>query len=74
MEDEICKYCNRPIIKDPFIKKNRGKKNIYCSEFCFRLDFYNIPDITYKKLKEFYLDRTISVPVPNKNNGLRRNT
>ncbi|UCG67124.1 MAG: hypothetical protein JSW12_09110 [Deltaproteobacteria bacterium] len=57
-----CEYCGRPIKGKPEIRVRRGKKHVYCSEFCFRLDFYDVPTISYEDLQEFYRLRTVSVP------------
>jgi hypothetical protein len=61
-KSEKCEYCGRPLKRQPEIRIRRGKKHVYCSEFCFRLHFYNVPTITYKDLNEFYRLRTVSVP------------
>jgi len=57
-----CEYCGRPIKGEPEIRVRRGKKHIYCSEFCFRLHFYDVPTISYEDLQEFYRLRAVSVP------------
>lgn len=57
-----CEYCGRPIKRGSEIRIRRGKKHEYCTEFCFRLHFYNVPTITYKDLQEFYKLRAVSVP------------
>jgi hypothetical protein len=56
-----CEYCGREIKGDPEIKVRRGIKYVYCSEFCFRLDFYDAPDVNYEKLQDFYEKRTVSM-------------
>lgn len=56
-----CEYCGRPITGEPEIRVRRGKKHVYCSEFCFRLDFYDVPTITYEDLQEMYRLRCVSV-------------
>lgn len=56
-----CEYCGRKITRGPEIKVRRGIKHVYCSEFCFRLHFYDVPTITYEKLQDFYDKRTVSV-------------
>lgn len=62
--DTECRYCKRMIHKDPYRRTIRGEKRFYCSEFCFRLDFYHIPGMDYEGLMDFYKDRTVSVACP----------
>ena len=61
MAKQQCEYCGRPIIKEPEVKVLRGVKHTYCSDFCFKLDFYDVPTITYEDLKEMYRLRCIPV-------------
>lgn len=62
MQDkELCEFCHREIKGEPEVRIRRGKRHVYCSEFCFRLHFYNAPRITYEKLQEMYRLRCISV-------------
>lgn len=56
-----CEYCGRPIKGEPEIRTRRGKKHVYCSEFCFRLHFYDAPTISYDDLQNMYRLRCISV-------------
>jgi hypothetical protein len=56
-----CEYCGRPLKRGPVVKVRRGKEHIYCSEFCFRLHFYDVPTITYEDLQDMYKLRCISV-------------
>jgi hypothetical protein len=56
-----CEYCGRNIEGEPDIKMRRGITHIYCSDFCFRLHFYDAPDISYEKLLDFYEKRTVSM-------------
>ena len=58
---ENCEYCGLPIKGEPEIRTLRGVKHIYCSEFCFKLDFYAVPAITYEDLKEMYRLWCVSV-------------
>lgn len=46
---------------EPEIIVRRGKKKVYCSDFCFKLDFYDAPVITYEALKDMYRQRCIEV-------------
>ncbi|MEM0488172.1 MAG: hypothetical protein ABIM21_00550 [candidate division WOR-3 bacterium] len=64
MEGLKCEYCGRPIKGNPEVRIRRGVKRIYCSEFCYRLHFYNVPRITYEDLQRMYSLRTISVKLP----------
>jgi hypothetical protein len=56
-----CEYCGRKIKGEPEIRVRRGITHVYCSEFCFRLHFYDVPTISYERLQDFYKTRTISV-------------
>jgi hypothetical protein len=58
---EKCKYCGRPIIGEPEIKILRGKKHVYCSDFCFKLNFYDAPTLTFERLQNMYKLRCVSV-------------
>jgi hypothetical protein len=57
-----CEYCRRLIIGEPVNKKRRGKERIFCSEFCFRLDFYDVPTISYDDMKKMYAMYCVSLP------------
>jgi hypothetical protein len=57
-----CEYCGRPIKGEPEIRVRRGIKHVYCSDFCFRLDFYDVPTITYADLQKMYSMYCVSVP------------
>ncbi len=56
-----CEYCGRPITGDPEVKVLRGVEHTYCSDFCFKLDFYDAPTISYEDLQEMYKLRCVSV-------------
>ena len=56
-----CEYCGRPIGDNPEIKILRGVKHVYCSDFCFKLYFYDVPTISYEDLQEMYKLRCVSV-------------
>ena len=64
MSNEKCEYCGRPIKGEPTIKTLRGQKHVFCTEFCFRLDFYEVPTITYEDLQKMYALRCVSVKSP----------
>jgi YHS domain-containing protein len=51
VEPARCEYCGRHIKRAPEIRTRRGKKHVYCSEFCFILHFYDAPAISYISLK-----------------------
>jgi hypothetical protein len=61
---ENCEYCSRPIKNDPCIKILRGQKHTFCSEFCFRFYFYDVPTITYTDLQKMYALRCVSIKAP----------
>lgn len=60
-QTEKCEYCGRPIKGEPEINVRRGKKLVYCSDFCFKLHFYDVPTITYEDLQNMYELRCVSV-------------
>jgi hypothetical protein len=55
-----CEFCGRTIKREIVEKVLRGKKHIFCTEGCFNLYFYNIPDFSYEKLYAKYCE---TVPV-----------
>ena len=59
-----CEYCNRPIIHEPVKKILRGNWHTFCTEFCFRLFFYDVPAISYDDLKKMYELRCVDVKPP----------
>jgi hypothetical protein len=61
---EKCEYCSRPIKGDPTIKILRAQKHIFCTEFCFRLYFYDVPTISYEDLQKMYALRCVSIKSP----------
>jgi hypothetical protein len=63
-EIEKCEYCGRPIKGDPTIKVLRGQKHTFCTEFCFRFYFYDVPTITYEDLQKMYALRCVSIKSP----------
>jgi hypothetical protein len=60
----FCEYCKRPIKSGEVIKRMRGKEHVFCTEFCFRLSFYDVPRITYEDLKKMYELRCVTVNAP----------
>ena len=63
MNNQIqCEYCSRLIKGDPTKKTLRGRERIYCSEFCFRLQFYDVPKISYDDLQKMYAFYCVSIP------------
>jgi len=60
-ESKKCEYCGRLIIGEPELKILRGVEHVYCSDFCFKLDFYEVPTISYEDLQEMYRLRCVSV-------------
>lgn len=59
-----CEYCSRPIKKNPVTKILRGKKHQFCTEFCFRLSFYDVPVISCDDLNKMYELRCVDVKSP----------
>jgi hypothetical protein len=59
-----CRYCDRPVIGIPEEKVLRGKKLVFCSEFCFRLYFYKVPKISHDDLNRMYELRYMTVHAP----------
>ena len=59
-----CEYCDRPIKADPRIKILRGKEHVFCTEFCFRLSFYDVPRISRNDLEKMYELRCVTMRVP----------
>jgi len=56
-----CEFCERPLKGAPVEKVLRGKKHTFCSEFCYRLFFYKIPDMKYSDLKVMYAARAVDL-------------
>ena len=56
-----CEYCSRPIIGEPEIKTLRGIEHIYCSDFCFKLHFYDVPTISYDDMRARTINRIYTV-------------
>jgi ribosome-binding protein aMBF1 (putative translation factor) len=56
-----CEFCGRTIKGDPEIRIRRGKEHIYCSDFCFKMHFYDVPTITNEDLQKFYNLRCVSI-------------
>jgi hypothetical protein len=59
-----CEYCSRPLKSDPTVKVLRGNQHIFCSEFCFRLYFYDVPDMSFNDLQKMYTLRCASIQAP----------
>ena len=57
-----CEFCHRTIKNDPVDKVLRGKKHVFCSEFCFRLYFFDAPTISYAELQKMYSYYCVSLP------------
>lgn len=55
-----CEYCGRPIKGDSETKTLRGREFVYCSDFCFKLHFYDVPALTYERLQNMYNLRCVS--------------
>lgn len=58
---EKCEYCGRPITGEPEVVVRRGREHKYCSDFCYKLHFYDAPTITYEDLQKMYELRCVSV-------------
>ena len=62
MTDNLyCEYCSRPIKADSVKKVLRGKEHLFCSEFCFRLHFYDAPKISVSDLQKMYAFYCVSL-------------
>ena len=59
-----CEFCQRPIKGQPVKKVLRSKEHLYCTEFCFRLAFYDVPRITFEDLQQMYEMRCVTVKPP----------
>ena len=59
-----CEYCSRQIKKNPVSKVLRGKTYVFCTEFCFRLYFYDVPTISYDDLNKMYALRCVDIKAP----------
>lgn len=64
MEKNSCEYCRRPIKTAPTIKTLKGEDHTFCSEFCYRLYFYDVPTISYTDLLKMYELRSVTVNPP----------
>ena len=62
--NDKCEYCSRPIKTEPTIKPLKGQRHVFCSEFCYRLYFYEVPTISYTDLQKMYELRCITVKAP----------
>ena len=69
-----CEYCHRLIKTGPVDKVLRGKKHTFCSEFCFRLYFYDAPTISYDDLQKMYSFYCVSLPAQEYYNTVRELT
>ena len=58
----VCEFCGRDIRQLPVRKVLRGEIHLFCSEFCFRLYFYDAPRITYAELQSMYAYYCVSLP------------
>jgi hypothetical protein len=45
----------------PVVKVLRGKTHTFCSEFCFRLFFYKIPNMKYSDVNKMYAARAVDL-------------
>jgi ribosome-binding protein aMBF1 (putative translation factor) len=61
LNTEKCEFCGRVIKGEPEVVLRRGVKHVYCSDFCFKLHFYDAPTITYEDLQKMYELRCVSV-------------
>lgn len=56
-----CEYCGRTIKGEPEKRTLRGVEHTYCSDFCFKLHFYDVPTISHEDLQHMYDLRCVSV-------------
>lgn len=59
-----CEFCERPLKVSRIVKTLRGKEHVFCTEFCFRLYFYDVPRITHKDLEKMYELRCVTMNPP----------
>ena len=59
-----CEFCDRPLKSTPVIKALRGKTHVFCSEFCARLSFYDVPGMSFNDLKKMYELRCVTMKPP----------
>jgi hypothetical protein len=59
-----CEYCGRKIKGEATVKHLRGEVHAFCTEFCFRLYFYEVPTISFEDLQRMYDLRCVSVRAP----------
>jgi hypothetical protein len=57
-----CEFCDRTIKNGPVEKVLRGQKHVFCSDFCFRLFFFDAPKISYEELQKMYSYYCVSLP------------
>ena len=58
---ENCVYCGLPITGEPEVVVRRGVERIYCSDFCYKLHFYDAPGPNWEQLQEMYRLRCVPV-------------
>jgi hypothetical protein len=73
-DSDICEYCLRPIKTNPVKKKLRSQEHVFCTEFCFRLYFYDVPRITFEDLNKMYALRCVTMKVPDFHTLIVENT
>ncbi|MBW2030855.1 MAG: hypothetical protein JRH06_06965 [Deltaproteobacteria bacterium] len=56
-----CEYCGRTIKGKPARKTMKGTDHIFCTEMCFRLEYYQVPKFD---LNSVYEKKTISIECP----------
>ena len=59
-----CEYCGRQVVGEPEVKVLRGITHTFCTDFCFRLYFYDVPAMTYADLQKMYELRCMSIKAP----------
>jgi hypothetical protein len=74
MKNGKCEYCGRTIRGEPTVKILRGQEHVFCSGFCFRLFFYDVPTITYEDLQKMYSYYCVSAPQQDLENTLQELT
>ena len=63
-QPRYCEYCGRPIKGEPEIRVIRSIKHTFCTDFCFRLYFYDVPAVTQADLQKMYKLRCVTVKSP----------
>ena len=56
-----CDYCKRTFEKGPVKKVIRGKRLVFCNEYCFVLWYYKVPKHDHEAMYKMYCPTTVEV-------------